>query len=829
MPAWSTPWSAPACRRVQYEAAMGRLTLRFKSAGLETGFVMSRKQRLSEWISIMVIGLFILCVFSLSPDRFEAPSDVRMWQSAVFYGGTAVVAVMLIVAKALERSCLSPRNVVFCMEITTAVASVVMMVVGVSVSRHYIARIVGYGNTEAVWGRDLGYTDGVNLLVVNLCASVGHLAPVRWVFLFPVEVALVFVFGLPIFVWSSPSPDDVPILSLVAVCLAVLAAVGKRHSELNDRLLFKSLLSEKKLRFEAEHVLAVQQESAGAANGTDTLAATSAMGSFPETTSTAFPVEVDQTGGSAKLREIGIREQWLIEDTEVKALPDRVLGRGGFGLVTLGVYHNTPVALKTPQQDFATNVVSLHALCNELRILRRLRHPNIVFFYGAILGDSFVRLCLVLERIDGVNLGRFIQAHKLAGSSGGAGDPQRRPRSSTAIFNERKRIVCDTLNALRYLHSRTPAVVHGDLKDSNIFVQQLCLHGDTVARAKLLDFGLARLLTRSAEPMGGTAQWSAPELFGKRGNRPDRAADVYSVGLLMFFISTGAKPFGGAAATESGFPRSWPPTIAGRRPRYRGLPPSWPDDLQSLQCWHWCMASVEQCTQTRPEQRPTVEAVSDELDRGLDISSQGGASDAKSDGDPSFRRPEQAGSLDLAFPRRQPSELAVVFDGATFDVLGTSPAFDSRFGACPPGSAVSGWLSPESLEAFCERVHSFCTSGMSLCTFDWEPRGLRLPRAPDAPMPRRVSVTLWADRRGEEERVLARLVLPASRDRALHPPDGDADPSRPRCPSREPHPGAAPGPPPASVPEAVRGRGTAPPARPPLEPTARRARCPLSL
>jgi serine/threonine protein kinase len=356
---------------------------------------------------------------------------------------------------------------------------------------------------------------------------------------------------------------------------------------------------------------------------------------------------MDRFGSLAEMRAIGVREQWLIEHAEVTALPGRVLGTGGFGVVVEGLYHNTPVALKIPRQDIQINLVheSLPALCNELRILRRLRHPNIVFLYGATMDEhhascdsasctptssSSMRLCLVLEHIDGVLLRHFIRAPEVAGGDSGGGTLTRPPRSSTVSINERTQIVFDILNALRYLHSRTPTVVHGDLKDSNIFVQQLCLNGGTVARAKLLDFGLARLLTRSAEPLGGTTRWRAPELFGKSRVRPDCAADVYSAGLLMFLIVTGTPPFQDVRAKE----------MARRRVRKRPLFLSWPDDrgdLQSLQCW--CVASVERCTQVWPEQRPSVEAVCDELSRGLDILGRVGAREAEDDGPVDLRLP----------------------------------------------------------------------------------------------------------------------------------------------------------------------------------------------
>jgi len=741
--------------------------------------MLSRKQTLSEWTSTMIVTTFVLSVCGClghsfwNPDQYRTDEAIRVskWQAAVFLSGMAAIEMMLFVCKALERSHMSPRTLILYMEFTATAAGVLMMLVTISCSRHYLARMSGYQSPEAVWGHDLKYVDGLNLLIMNLCVSCGHLAPIRWISLVPMEIAVVLIFVLPIYVWGSPAPMAVPLFTVCSVFLAFLAASGKRQSELQDRLLFKGLLAEKKLRFEAEHELSTQKDSSSPQHCREG----SAIGSRPETTSTALAFEMDQFGSLAEMRAIGVREQWLIESTEVKPLPGRVLGTGGFGVVVEGLYHNTTVALKAPRPDIETNLVhgSLPVLCNELRILRRLRHPNIVCFYGATMDDSFVRLRLVLEYIDGVVLRNFIQAHNLAASNGEGGDPTRHFRSSTDIVNERKRIVCDILSALRYLHSRTPAVVHGDLKDTNISVQQQCLHGGLAVRGKLLDFGLARLLTRSAQPLGGTTRWRAPELFGSERLRPDRAADVYSVGLLMFFISTAAQPFEGVDAAE----------VARERQRLRPLSPSWPegrgdgDDLQSLR--RWCSALVERCTRPRPEQRPTVADVTDMLDRGLDtwdVWGSVGAGGAQEDVSLQAQPPPSDSSL---HSHPSSSALCVVFDAATLDVLETSPAFDVHFGACPPGSAVSRWLSPEDLQSLCDRVDSFCTSGAPRCTFDWDPRGLQLPHAPDTAVPDRVSVTLGVNRRGEEETVVACIVFPMSQDFACRLPDGDSDSDRP--------------------------------------------------
>ena len=170
------------------EDGIDRWTLKFKSPGLETGFMLSRYQRLSEWTTILIILVLANCAFySLAhnfwnPDQYptDAAVSASKWQAMIFLGGTAVVEVMMLVSKTLACSHKPLRNVVLYMEFTMTVCCVIMMVVTVGMNRHYLARILGHDDAEAVWGRDLGYVDGLNLIIINLCAQCAHLAPIRW-------------------------------------------------------------------------------------------------------------------------------------------------------------------------------------------------------------------------------------------------------------------------------------------------------------------------------------------------------------------------------------------------------------------------------------------------------------------------------------------------------------------------------------------------------------------------------------------------------------------------------------------------------------------------
>eukprot|EP00974_Lingulodinium_polyedra_P042677 4097699-Lingulodinium_polyedra.AAC.1 len=114
-------------------------------------------------------------------------------------------------------------------------------------------------------------------------------------------------------------------------------------------------------------------------------------------------------GQLARIEALGQQEHWFLEPSEVALLPDRVLGRGGFGLVICGRFCGALVAVKLVRPEHS-DAVSRHssALTNELRILRQLRHPNIVSLHGAVVDLEQRQVGLVLELVRGRTLHSFI-------------------------------------------------------------------------------------------------------------------------------------------------------------------------------------------------------------------------------------------------------------------------------------------------------------------------------------------------------------------------------------------------------------------------------------
>ncbi|MBX6330945.1 MAG: serine/threonine protein kinase [Gemmatimonadaceae bacterium] len=201
----------------------------------------------------------------------------------------------------------------------------------------------------------------------------------------------------------------------------------------------------------------------------------------------------------------------------------REVGAGGMGVVYQATRDDVgkTVALKLVRHGRLASPEHLRRFFLERRVLARLEHPNIARLLDAGVTDSGLPY-LVMEYVDGQPIDQYCDAHRLT------------VEERLALFAH----VCD---AVHYAHRHL--VVHRDLKPSNIAVT-------SDGAVKLLDFGIATLL---AEGEGGesrltrtglvmlTPEYAAPEQV--KGEPVTTAADVYALGLLLFELLTGQRPF----------------------------------------------------------------------------------------------------------------------------------------------------------------------------------------------------------------------------------------------------------------------------------------------
>ncbi|MEQ1644913.1 MAG: serine/threonine-protein kinase, partial [Pyrinomonadaceae bacterium] len=204
---------------------------------------------------------------------------------------------------------------------------------------------------------------------------------------------------------------------------------------------------------------------------------------------------------------------------------EREIGRGGMGAVYEAVRADGEfrlrVALKVVKRGVDTDFV-LRRFRNERQILAALDHPFITrLIDGGTTDDG--RPYFVMEFIDGLPLYRYCDREKLS-------------------IAERLNLFCRVCEAVEYAHQKL--VIHRDLKPSNIFIAN-------DGSPRLLDFGIAKLLdpdlaldtlqpTATALRMM-TVDYASPEQV--RGERVTYATDVYSLGVILFELLTGHRPY----------------------------------------------------------------------------------------------------------------------------------------------------------------------------------------------------------------------------------------------------------------------------------------------
>ncbi|OWZ22180.1 Protein kinase [Phytophthora megakarya] len=200
----------------------------------------------------------------------------------------------------------------------------------------------------------------------------------------------------------------------------------------------------------------------------------------------------------------------------------RLLAKGGSGEVWLGQYETHYVAMKCLLPTKREDPEALEQFAEEIRMASLLAHPRIVAFCG-VAWQSLLHLCAVTEYMPRGDLESLL-ANPIA-------------RKELSWNREKLTLSSDIVEALVYLHSLVPIVIHRDLKSKNVLL-------DRRLRAKLSDFGLSR--ERSVEDTMtngiGTILWSAPEVL--EGKRYDEKSDLFSFGVVLSEIDTCALPYG---------------------------------------------------------------------------------------------------------------------------------------------------------------------------------------------------------------------------------------------------------------------------------------------
>ncbi|XP_042324669.1 serine/threonine-protein kinase DCLK2 isoform X4 [Sceloporus undulatus] len=194
----------------------------------------------------------------------------------------------------------------------------------------------------------------------------------------------------------------------------------------------------------------------------------------------------------------------------------KVIGDGNFAVVKECIERSTG-------KEFALKIIDKGKCCgkehlieNEVSILRRVKHPNIIMLIEEM--DTATELCLVMELVKGGDLFDAI--------------------TSSTKYTERdgSAMVYNLASALKYLHGLS--IVHRDIKPENLLV---CEYPDGTKSLKLGDFGLATVVEGPLYTVCGTPTYVAPEIIAETGY--GLKVDIWAAGVITYILLCGFPPF----------------------------------------------------------------------------------------------------------------------------------------------------------------------------------------------------------------------------------------------------------------------------------------------
>ena len=246
------------------------------------------------------------------------------------------------------------------------------------------------------------------------------------------------------------------------------------------------------------------------------------------------------------------------------------IGSGGFGAV-----HRA----KWLRSDMIVAVKKLHLihlnkdaeknLFNELSLLNRIRHPNIISFYGACLEKD--HYALIMEFMSLGSLYHILHEEKLQFS-----------------WSQRFSIALQAARAIHYLHRFQPTILHRDIKSLNLLLDKH--HSEFIV--KICDFGMAKTRsditaqTKVNALMAFTLSWTAPEVLDLATYTTK--SDIFSLGIVFWEIASYKRPYDDHQ--NNVIPQF---VLSGRRLK---IPNDTPPSFQTI---------INKCWTQKPEDRPT--------------------------------------------------------------------------------------------------------------------------------------------------------------------------------------------------------------------------------
>ncbi|KAL3638279.1 hypothetical protein CASFOL_017650 [Castilleja foliolosa] len=250
------------------------------------------------------------------------------------------------------------------------------------------------------------------------------------------------------------------------------------------------------------------------------------------------------------------------------------------GTFCIASWRGIQVAVKKLGEEFFIDEEKVNAFRDELALLQKIRHPNVVQFLGAVTQST--PMMIVTEYLPKGDFGAYLK------------------RRGSLKLKLAVKFALDIARGMNFLHEHKPeAIIHRDLEPSNIL-------RDDSGHLKVADFGLSKMMivAKTIREDNATScqqtswRYIAPEVF--RHEEYDTKADVFSFGLILQEMIEGCPPFPNRNEIEVA--KAY---VDNERPPFQAPVKHYAYDLQEL---------IENCWNEKPSNRPTFKEIIQKLD-----------------------------------------------------------------------------------------------------------------------------------------------------------------------------------------------------------------------